>query len=365
MPRAVAVVERDGKVLVIRRHLDGRDYAVLPGGGIEAGESPAEAALRELREECTLDGQVAELLLEGDHGGRIAFYYRVTGVEGEPVLGGGEAEHQDETNSHHPMWAGPKDLDAAGPAARGPDRARRCAGSGRSTSTSPRTTTTGRSSSAVAALLPRPVGVPRYDAQARRHVPAGPPRRGTDRRRRRRGLRTSRGWATGPIGSRWCAGSAGDRRHLGEFFVVRSARGAGYARGFAEHVVRAHPGPWEIAFQEDNAAAARFWRRLGAEVLTDVEEELREVPDKPYLPPDVWLTRDRAPVTIELPAGVLAMRGRGDDWAAWVDRLPALARDLLDEWELTVDGDADARLLLARGAGADRRRPARRAQAAQ
>jgi len=43
-------------------------------------------------------------------------------------------------------------------------------------------------------------------------------------------------------------------------------------------------------------------------------------------------------VTIDLPVDVLAMRDRGDDWAAWVDRLPELARDLLDEWDLTVDG---------------------------
>ncbi len=43
-------------------------------------------------------------------------------------------------------------------------------------------------------------------------------------------------------------------------------------------------------------------------------------------------------MTIELPEGVLAMRGRGDDWAAWVDRLPGVTRDLLHEWELTVDG---------------------------
>ena len=43
-------------------------------------------------------------------------------------------------------------------------------------------------------------------------------------------------------------------------------------------------------------------------------------------------------MTIALPPDVLAMRDRGDDWAAWVDRLPVLARDLLDEWELTVDG---------------------------
>ena len=41
---------------------------------------------------------------------------------------------------------------------------------------------------------------------------------------------------------------------------------------------------------------------------------------------------------MELPAGVLEMRARGDDWAAWVDRLPAMTRDLLDEWDLTVDG---------------------------
>ncbi len=43
-------------------------------------------------------------------------------------------------------------------------------------------------------------------------------------------------------------------------------------------------------------------------------------------------------MTIELPEGVLEMRARGDDWASWVDRLPALTRKLLDVWELTVDG---------------------------
>ncbi len=288
MPRAVAVVERDAKVLVIRRHLDGRDYAVLPGGGIEAGESPAEAALRELREECTLDGQVVELLLEGDHGGRIAFYYRVTGVEGDPVLGGGEAEHQDETNSHHPMWAGPKDLGVLD------------------------LLPEGLTEHVLRWLWPFHVDVAANDddwAVVERlwqlYFHDLSEFRGTTPRPDGTYRRGHLGWyhrddadragylarlGDRPIGFALVRGLTGDRRHLGEFFVVRSARGAGYARGFAEHVVRAHPGPWEIAFQEDNAAAARFWRRLGAEVLTDVEEELREVPDKPYLPPDVWLT---------------------------------------------------------------------------
>jgi streptomycin 6-kinase len=42
--------------------------------------------------------------------------------------------------------------------------------------------------------------------------------------------------------------------------------------------------------------------------------------------------------SLELPAGVLAFAGRGPDWAAFVDRLPALVREILDEWELVPDG---------------------------
>lgn len=41
---------------------------------------------------------------------------------------------------------------------------------------------------------------------------------------------------------------------------------------------------------------------------------------------------------MRLPDGVVGMATRGPDWAAWVDRLPALVRGLLDEWELRPDG---------------------------
>ncbi len=39
-----------------------------------------------------------------------------------------------------------------------------------------------------------------------------------------------------------------------------------------------------------------------------------------------------------LPDGVLGMAARGPDWAAWVDRLPGLVGELLEEWQLAVDG---------------------------
>jgi 8-oxo-dGTP pyrophosphatase MutT (NUDIX family) len=109
-PRAVAVVLRHDRVLVIKRHRDGRDYAVLPGGGVEPGESSSDAALRELREETTLTAEIDELLWTGDHNGRRASYFLMKDVSGEPVLAGSEAEAHCPTNSFEPAWATRDDL---------------------------------------------------------------------------------------------------------------------------------------------------------------------------------------------------------------------------------------------------------------
>lgn len=41
---------------------------------------------------------------------------------------------------------------------------------------------------------------------------------------------------------------------------------------------------------------------------------------------------------VDIPDGLLVVASRGQVWADWLDRLPRLTRDLLDEWELRVDG---------------------------
>lgn len=80
-------------------------------------------------------------------------------------------------------------------------------------------------------------------------------------------------------------------RVMGEFFVLRGLRRAGVGAEAARLLLSAYPGSWEVAFQDANPGAARFWRRVATEVAGDGwREEERPVPDKPEVPPDVWLT---------------------------------------------------------------------------
>ncbi|WEO99224.1 GNAT family N-acetyltransferase [Streptomyces sp. FXJ1.172] len=80
-------------------------------------------------------------------------------------------------------------------------------------------------------------------------------------------------------------------RVLNSFFVVRGARRLGIGTRAVREVVRRHPGNWEIAFQDANPAAVRFWPHVARELAGDAwTRRLRPVPDRPELPPDVWIS---------------------------------------------------------------------------
>ncbi|HEX2505604.1 MAG TPA: NUDIX hydrolase [Gaiellaceae bacterium] len=60
--RVSAVLRREGRVLLCRHEKDGQEKWLLPGGGVNVGETIADALQRELTEECGIEG---DLPLEG------------------------------------------------------------------------------------------------------------------------------------------------------------------------------------------------------------------------------------------------------------------------------------------------------------
>ena len=76
------------KILMVNQAHDGRNYWCLPGCGVDKGETPKQAAVRELKEECGLD--VLELrpvstVVYPDNA--LHHTFLVTGYEGRLITG--------------------------------------------------------------------------------------------------------------------------------------------------------------------------------------------------------------------------------------------------------------------------------------
>ena len=88
-----AVTIRGDEVLLIRRGIEPwKGMLAFPGGFVEKGEDPQHAVLRELEEECGLEGKVIRLLCvrgspDRDPRGHVVSIAYVVSATGEPVAG--------------------------------------------------------------------------------------------------------------------------------------------------------------------------------------------------------------------------------------------------------------------------------------
>ena len=108
--RAGIVLIQDGKVALIERHRAGLDYFVFPGGGVDEGETPEQAAVREAMEELGVDVAIKQKIAEVRLGQKSRqIYFLVEQVGGEFGTGVGE-EYTDadpaspEEGIYIPIW---------------------------------------------------------------------------------------------------------------------------------------------------------------------------------------------------------------------------------------------------------------------
>lgn len=106
--RSAGIVIKDNKVLLIHRFNKGDEYYVFPGGGVEEGETPEQAAVREIDEETTITVVPKSFLYHINWDtGEENFFYLCEYVSGKPKLQPDCIEIEQMKNGEQffePMW---------------------------------------------------------------------------------------------------------------------------------------------------------------------------------------------------------------------------------------------------------------------
>lgn len=108
--RAGIVLIQEDKVALIERHRAGLEYFVFPGGGVDEGESPEQAAVREAMEELGVEVAIKQKVAEIQVGLKSRqIYFLVEQTGGEFGSGAGEEYTDADPNSpeegiYIPAW---------------------------------------------------------------------------------------------------------------------------------------------------------------------------------------------------------------------------------------------------------------------
>ena len=89
MNRVRGLLIDTGKVILIKRVKDNETYYVIPGGGIEKGESDSQALQRECKEELGLAIEIIKPMLKRNFKGQREIFYLCSIISGKLGTGNG------------------------------------------------------------------------------------------------------------------------------------------------------------------------------------------------------------------------------------------------------------------------------------
>ena len=106
----------DNKVALIERHRAGMHYFAFPGGGVDEGETPEQAAVREAIEELGIEVAVKQKVAEIHFEQSTQVYFLVEWTGGEFGTGTGEEFTDSDPDNpqegiYIPIWIGIEELD--------------------------------------------------------------------------------------------------------------------------------------------------------------------------------------------------------------------------------------------------------------
>lgn len=104
--RAGIILLEENKLALIERHRQGRHYFAFPGGGVDEGETPEQAAIREAEEELGIQVKIVKLIAEVTFNLNTQYYFLVEWVGGEFGTGTGEeyGEYDPQHGTYLPLW---------------------------------------------------------------------------------------------------------------------------------------------------------------------------------------------------------------------------------------------------------------------
>ena len=113
--RAGVLIIRSGRLALIERQWQGRRYWVIPGGGVEPGETVADAARREAEEELGVPVELGALRVRIDHreeGGSIQRqWYFDAAVRADDIRIAGPEKYSPDRGIYSAVWIGLDELD--------------------------------------------------------------------------------------------------------------------------------------------------------------------------------------------------------------------------------------------------------------